>query len=122
MASSTVDIARFRCHPVKHDTFHSNESAETPARGLYIVAANPAPAQESAPAAPAIPPGVYDFAAARERHSARVKACYDPSPFSRRRSNLVRFNEPRVAVLRVAARAHEAAYSAGDDRDLPPAA
>ena len=118
MASSTVNIAEFRCPTVKHRT----SPAEVPSGGLRVVTANPAPVEQLALGASANPPGIYDFAAARRRRHAGTQNLYDPSAFGRRRSNLVRFNEPRVAVLRVAARPQEIQTCATDDRDLPPAA
>jgi len=122
MAASTVNIAEFRYQPLKPRAVRTSSDIEQESPRLTIVA-NPAPAQPEPASASgsANPPGVFNIAAARNRHTMREPDLIRPFAF-RRHANLVRLDEPHVTVLRVQPRPQGMAISAMDDCDLPPAA
>ncbi len=122
MAASTVNIAEFRYQPLKLRAVRTSSDVEQESPHLKIVA-NPAPAQHDPASASesANPPGVFNIAAARNRHTMREPGLYRPFAF-RHHANLVRLDEPHVTVLRVQSRSQEPAICSLDDRDLPPAA
>jgi hypothetical protein len=122
MAASTVNIAEFRCPPLKLRAAPSPAPSGQENPHLKIVA-NPEPGQpQPSPASEsANPPGVFDIETARNRHTMRQPDLHRPLPF-RRHANLVRLDEPHVTVLRVQPRAQQMATCTVDDRDLPPAA
>lgn len=122
MAAPTVNIAEFRYQPHKLRGVRSCSDIEQESPRLRIVA-NPAPVQPepASEAESANPPGVFNIAAARNRHTMREPDLYRPFAF-RHHANLVRLDEPHVTVLRVQPCAQEMAICGIDDRDLPPAA
>jgi hypothetical protein len=120
MAASTVNIAEFRCPPLKLRAAPSPAPSGQENPHLKIVA-NPEPGQPAPASESANPPGVFDIETARNRHTMRQPDLHRPLPF-RRHANLVRLDEPHVTVLRVQPRAQQMATCTVDDRDLPPAA
>ena len=113
-----VNIADFRCRDLKARFGHAqSERFENP-NGLAIVES--APAVEEREAEPVEEnPGVLNISIARDNPRMRQRIVLHPVTASRHRSNLVRFNEPHVAVMKVNA---PHAFECSDDYDFPPAA
>jgi hypothetical protein len=105
MAASMVNIGDFRCRDLKARSGH-------------------APAVDERKAEPAAErPGVVNINAARDTRHMRSRVVLHAVTAPSHRSNLVRFNEPRVAVMRISRpRAVESCGQASDDYDFPPAA
>ena len=113
MAASMVNIADFRCRDLKARSGHEQPRFEN-RNGLEIVepeGGEAQPLEEN--------PGVLDISAARDNPRMRQRIVLHAVTASRHRSNLVRFNEPHVAVMKINA-AH--ALESSDDYDFPPAA
>jgi hypothetical protein len=126
MAASTVNIADFRCRGLKgHSTDPALRAAKNPG-GLRIVEPQPAAEERehgvNAHGSAGEDSSVLDISAARdEQHMQRV--VLRPALTSRSRSNLVRFNEPRVTVMKVKKPyAMQSWAQRADDYDHPPAA
>ena len=125
MAASTVNIADFRCRGVTHRSFRALSNGPQRGPGLSIVEAEPDSAQREAElfqqARLSDDPVVFDIGIARQAKRMRPRMIFHPVVHLRHRSNVVRFDEPHVAVMRV----HEPRgieHPASDDCDLPPAA
>ena len=117
MAASTVNIADFRCRGV--DRVWRRIEMEN---GPKLVEQ---PAQDAAhemEAGAAEKPVVFDISLARESQRMRQRMVFHSVSGSRHRSNLVRFNEPEVAVMRIRSRAMESWSHGSDDCDPPSAA
>jgi hypothetical protein len=124
MAASTVNIADFRYREMKGRPARSLQEAENP-EGLRIVDPEGAdyPSSDAASGmSSAENPMVMDIGAARESHHAR-RFVLRPALISRNRSNLIRFNEPHVTVMKVRqAHSIQSWADVADDYDHPPAA
>lgn len=117
MAASMVNIADFRCRDLKARFEHEQSRFENH-NGLELV--DSAPAAEERKAEPLEEnPGVLNISVARDNPRMRQRIVLHAVTPSRHRSNLVRFNEPHVAVMKISA-AH--ACESSDDYDFPPAA
>jgi hypothetical protein len=125
MAAATVNIADFRCRGVKHRSFHAPSNSARKATGLLIVEAEPDSAQREAEllkqARLSDDPAVFDIGVARRAKLMRPRMIFRPVVLPRHRSNVIRFDEPRVAVMRVQ-EPRAIQHLASDDCDLPPAA
>ncbi|UWZ86558.1 hypothetical protein [Occallatibacter riparius] len=117
MAASTVNIADFRCRDLKARFGHAQSGFENP-NGLELVESAPA-ADESEAELVEENPGVLDISVARDNPRMRQRFVLHAATASRHRSNLVRFNEPHVTVMKVNA---VRALESSDDYDFPPAA
>lgn len=120
MAASTINIAEFRSVPHHHRQEPMSLPDVQDSRGWRVVAVNPALPQPQVESETVNPSGIFDIEAARNRQNLPEPGLYRPFAF-RRRANLVRLNEPHVAVMPVPVRSHQMAMSV-DDCDLPPAA
>jgi hypothetical protein len=116
MAASMVNIADFRCRDLNARFGHVQPRFEN-RNGLEIVEPEPAEDREAEPVEEN--PGVLDISVARDNPRMRQRIVLHSMAASRYRSNLVRFNEPHVAVMKINA-AH--AFESSDDYDFPPAA
>jgi hypothetical protein len=118
MAASMVNIAEFRCRDLK--ARFGQATLRLLERNDEIEAAEP-PTMERETDAPAENPAILNISVARENPRMRQRMVLHAVTPSRGRSNLVRFNEPRVAVMRIKqTRAIEDWVQ--DDYDHPPAA
>lgn len=117
MAAPTVSIADFRCRDLKARFGHDQSQFEKRS-GLEIVESD-AVVEEREAEPVAENPGVLDISVARDNPRMRQRFVLHAVTASRHRSNLVRFNEPHVAVMKINA-AH--AVESSDDYDFPPAA
>ncbi|HWG22294.1 MAG TPA: hypothetical protein VG225_17345 [Terracidiphilus sp.] len=125
MAASTVNIADFRCRAVKGHYSHTPLRDGKRPGGLIIVESAFADrdSERGNEALVSENPAVFDIGIAREAQRLRHRVVFRPITIQRRRSNLIRFGEPRVTVMRVDEwRAAEHWSGASDDCDLPPAA
>jgi hypothetical protein len=126
MATATVNIADFRCRGVKHRSLHAPSNSAHKASGLLIVEAEPGSAQREAEllqqARLSDDPAVFDIGIARQAKRMRPRMIFRPIVLPRHRSNVIRFDEPRVAVMRVQEPRAIQHHLASDDCDLPPAA
>jgi hypothetical protein len=109
MAASMVNIGDFRCRDLKARIGHEPAVDE----------------DEAEPAAER--PGVLNIRTAirngRDNPHLRQRVVLHAVAAPSHRSNLVRFNEPRVAVMRIKGpRVVESCGQASDDYDFPPAA
>jgi hypothetical protein len=105
MAASMVNIGDFRCRDLKARFGHA-----------------PAVDEHEAEAA-AERPGVLNIRTGRDNPRLRQRVVLHAVAGSSHRSNLVRFNEPHVAVMRISGpRAVESCGQVSDDYDFPPAA
>jgi hypothetical protein len=105
MAASMVNIGDFRCRDSKA------RFGQAPA------------VDESEAERPEVVDGVLDISAARNNPHMRQRMVLHTVSAPSHRSNLIRFNEPRVAVMRInRPRAVESYGQASDDYDFPPAA
>jgi hypothetical protein len=101
MAASMVNIGDFRCRDLKTRLGHVQAEDEHEAER----------------------PGVVNISAARDSRHMRQRMVLHAVTAPSRRSNLVRFNEPHVAVMRInGSRAVESYGQVSDDYDFPPAA
>lgn len=122
MAASTINIAEFRCQPRTRRGMHVATRRPQENTTLKVVERDPEPVVTQTEPQSSNPPGVLSIAGGRERRTMREPRLNRPFPF-RRRANLVRFNEPHVAVMRAPVRSQQIALGAADDdRDVPPAA
>jgi hypothetical protein len=120
MAASMVNIADFRCRDWQSRFGHAT-SSRIENRG-ELSAVDSGPAVEERGAEPvAENPAVLDISAARDKSRMRQRIDVSPAPAARHRSNLIRFNEPQVAVMRINQPRGMADWSE-DDYDHPPAA
>lgn len=124
MAASTVNIADFRCRGLKERSTDTPQGAAQNPGGLKIVDRQTAP-EEREPAvstATGDSPAVREIGVRREpQHMQRL--ILRPALISRNRSNLVRFNEPHVTVMKVKQPyAIQSWAELADDYDHPPAA
>jgi hypothetical protein len=123
MAASMVNIADFRCRRSKSGRDDAPMRAVENRDGLSV--AEPEPSVDECETSVAGNPRVLDIGAARDSQKTRQRTAGHAAPFLRHMSgvvsNLVRFNEPRVAVMRIRqTRAMEGWTQ--DDCDHPPAA
>jgi hypothetical protein len=101
MAASMVNIGDFRCRALKARFGHAPAVDEQEAER----------------------PGVVNISAAQDNQRMRQRIVLHAVAAPSHRSNLIRFNEPRVAVMRInGPRAVESCGKASDDYDFPPAA
>ena len=108
-----VNIADFRCRDLKVRVGHSSSFENR--TGFEIVEPDLTAEREAEP----LEEGVLDISVARDSARMRQRMVLRPVTTSRHRSNLVRFNEPHVTVMKInAVRASEPS----DDCDFPPAA
>jgi hypothetical protein len=116
MAASMVNIADFRCRDLKtrfgHDSARALENSVEPVDAT-------AAERETEPAAEN--PDVLDIGAARDNPRLRLRTVPLSMAAPRHRSNLVRFNEPQVAVMRINRTGAMESWL-HDDYDHPPAA
>jgi hypothetical protein len=117
MAASMVNIADFRCRDLKARFGHAQSRSFENPNGLEIVESAPAEEREAEPVEEK--PGVMNISIARDNPRMRQRIVLQPVTASHHRSNLVRFNEPHVAVMKINA-TH--AFESADDYDFPPAA
>jgi hypothetical protein len=117
MAASTVNIADFRCRELKARVGHATVRTTENRDKLRVVESAP---MEEHGAEPVADPAVLDIGAARDNARMRQRMVLHTMP-SRHRSNLVRFNEPQVAVMRINQPRVMESW-AQDDYDNPPAA
>jgi hypothetical protein len=119
MAASMVNIADFRCRDLKGALGHASTRVALNHSGLSVAET----AQARKPDAPeeisAKNPAILDISAVRNNQRMRQRMVPHTVPVSRPQSNLVRFNEPRVAVMRIK---QTPAMESLDDCDHPPAA
>ncbi len=107
MAASMVNIGDFRCRDLKAPFGHAPAVDES----------------ESEAERPEVVDGVHDISVARNNPHMRQRMVLHTVSAPSRRSNLIRFNEPRVAVMRInRPRSVESYGQASDDYDFPPAA
>jgi hypothetical protein len=119
MAASTVNIADFRCRDLKARMGRATARTTENRDKLGVVESAGIEEHEAEPFAEN--PAVLDIGALRDNTRMRRRLVLHTMPASRHRSNLVRFNEPQVAVMRInRPRAMES--WAKDDFDDPPAA
>ena len=118
MAASMVNIADFRCRDLKA---RSGQATLRLIEHRDEIERSEPPAMELEADASAENPAVLDISVARQNPPMRQRMVLHAVSPPRGRSNLVRFNEPRVAVMRIKqVRAIES--WAQDDYDHPPAA
>ncbi len=114
MAASMVNIGDFRCRDLKARFGHAPARTIENHGELRAVEAASAETER---------PGVVNISAARDNAHMRQRMVLHAVSAPSRRSNLIRFNEPRVAVMRInGPRAVESCGHASDDYDFPPAA
>src|SRR5215469_488577 len=116
MAASMVNIADFRCRDSKPRV---GEGPVPENRGKLRVVEAWSAVDDCEAETPEENPAVLAMGAARDNARMRQRIALHPVPTSRHRSNLVRFNEPRVAVMKI--KGANAIESSGDC-DFPPAA
>jgi hypothetical protein len=103
MAASMVNIGDFRCRDLKARFGHDVDEREA-----ELAAERP---------------GVVNISALCDNSHTRQRMVLHAVSAPSRRSNLIRFNEPHVAVMRInGPRAVESYGQASDDYDFPPAA
>jgi hypothetical protein len=115
MAALVVNIADFRCRDLKGGFGYASVRVVENHVGLRVMETS----HTQKTAAPAGNPTVLDISAAGDSQRMRQRMVLHPVAASRPRSNLVRFNEPRVAVMRIR---QTRAMESWDDCDHPPAA
>ena len=111
-----VNIADFRCRDLKARSGHAQSQFENH-KELELVEPEPLEVCDAEPVEENS--GVLDISVVRDNSRMRQRIVLHAVTPSRHRSNLVRFNEPHVAVMKINA-AH--AIESSDDYDFPPAA
>jgi hypothetical protein len=123
MAASMVNIADFRCRRFKNGRDDAPVRAVENHGGLSGV--EPEPSVDECETSLAENPGVLDIGAARDSQRVRQRMGVHAAPVLRQMSgvvsNLVRFDEPQVAVMRIKQTRPMEGW-AQDDCDHPPAA
>ena len=122
MAASTVNIADFRCRAQKGRMATAPQHEAENAVGLKLVDLATGSQHETTEIGGEQDSAVLDINSVRGREHVQ-RLVLRPALISRNRSNLVRFNEPRVTVMKVKpSYAVQSWAEMADDYDHPPAA
>lgn len=124
MTNGPVNIGDFRCRARRSRTVRQVSRSDDRPTGIMLVPVDAEPERESVrEALVAENPPVFDIAIAREATRMRHRILVRPIPMTRRRAQVVRITEPKVAVMSIQeARQPERRVAWSDDYDLPPAA